>query len=99
MSFHKLKDADAYRAFFGCSLYDKSGKPRTFPRDLFRGPYSNGTGLQNGVTAAMASTDGTPHQAEPALRLNCVDPWMPNTAVRTNQTQSRIVKCPSALSP
>lgn len=34
-SFHKFKNADELRAFFGCALYDAAGHPRPAPRSLF----------------------------------------------------------------
>lgn len=34
-AFHKFKDADELRTFFGCALYDARGRPRPAPRALF----------------------------------------------------------------
>ena len=65
-SFHKFKDADELRAFFGCALYDARGQPRPAPQALFA--------PLNGSSSGAPLPDEGAVGAAPAM-LPCADGW------------------------
>ena len=76
-SFHKFKDDVEMRAFFGCALYGRDGRPRPSPRSLLFDASANGSASEvygEGRGGAGHGTDAWP--------TPCGDSWVPPRATR-----------------